>query len=76
MASNSDKDKGKCPVVHTGTEMRPNREWWPDQLNLHILRQNGCKVDPMGCALQTRGRRAQTKDRTPRTRTSVPIEPR
>ncbi len=48
MASNSDKDKGKCPVVHTGTEMRPNREWWPDQLNLHILRQNGCKVDPMG----------------------------
>ena len=48
MTDKPESDKGKCPVVHTGTEMRPNREWWPDELSLHILRQNGSRVSPMG----------------------------
>jgi catalase-peroxidase len=28
--------------------MRSNRDWWPDQLNLHILRQNGPRLSPLG----------------------------
>jgi catalase-peroxidase len=32
----------KCPVVHgtTNLAMRSNSDWWPNQLNLRILRQN------------------------------------
>jgi len=48
MSAKSDEDTGTCPVVHTGTEMRSNRDWWPDQLNLHILRQNGPRLSPLG----------------------------
>jgi catalase-peroxidase len=35
---------GKCPFIHTQT----NRDWWPNQLNLRILRQNAPQSDPMG----------------------------
>src|SRR5438874_1986732 len=40
----------KCPVVHgtTNAGMRSNSNWWPNQLNLRILRQNSPKSDPMG----------------------------
>ena len=27
---------------------KSNREWWPDQLDLDILDQNACDLDPMG----------------------------
>ena len=41
--------ESKCPMHHTtsggGTS---NRDWWPNQLNLDILRQHGAKSDPMG----------------------------
>ncbi|MCG6986813.1 MAG: catalase/peroxidase HPI [Gemmatimonadetes bacterium] len=50
MSAKADKDAGKCPVVHTGSEMRSNRDWWPHQLNLKILRQNGPGSNPMGGA--------------------------
>ena len=42
--------KGLCPVVHgaTNVSMRSNRHWWPNQLNLKILRQNSSLSDPMG----------------------------
>src|SRR5205807_2326285 len=42
--------EAKCPVVHgtTNVGMRSNRDWWPNQLNLRILRQNSPKSDPMG----------------------------
>ena len=50
MSDRPDTDQGTCPVVHTGTEMRSNRDWWPDELNLHMLRQNGPRPDPMGDA--------------------------
>ena len=43
---------GKCPVVHgtTNVGMRSNSDWWPNQLNLRILRQNSPQSDPMGKA--------------------------
>jgi len=36
----------KCPV--TGGGGTSNRDWWPNQLNLGILRQHSEKSDPMG----------------------------
>ena len=46
----------KCPVMgaqappnrHTVAGSMTNGDWWPDQLNLHILHQNSAKGDPMG----------------------------
>ncbi len=40
----------KCPVVHgtTNIGMRSNSDWWPNQLNLRILRQNLPQSNPMG----------------------------
>jgi catalase-peroxidase len=42
----------KCPVMHgtTNLGMRSNSDWWPNQLNLRILRQNSPQSDPMGGA--------------------------
>jgi len=42
MDTKTDEKAGKCPVVHGATNvgMRSNRDWWPNQLNLRILRQN------------------------------------
>src|SRR6184192_3764935 len=42
--------EAKCPVVHgtTNVGMRSNNDWWPNQLNLRILRQNSPQSDPMG----------------------------
>ncbi|MGA1557146.1 MAG: catalase/peroxidase HPI [Ilumatobacteraceae bacterium] len=44
-------DVAKCPVMHQGhqaTGTTSNQHWWPDQLNLRILRQNHPSADPMG----------------------------
>jgi catalase-peroxidase len=40
----------KCPVVHgtTNLAMRSNSDWWPNQLNVRILRQNSPLSNPMG----------------------------
>jgi catalase-peroxidase len=40
----------KCPVVHgtTSVGMRSNSDWWPNQLNLRVLRQNSPQSNPMG----------------------------
>ena len=42
--------EAKCPIVHGATNraMRSNSDWWPNQLNLKILRQNGSASNPMG----------------------------
>ncbi len=48
--------ESKCPVMNgangtNGTRApraRSNRDWWPNQLNLEILHQNGPLSDPMG----------------------------
>ena len=42
------KEKEKCPVMHGPGEGTTNRDWWPNQLNLNILRQNSSLSDPMG----------------------------
>jgi catalase-peroxidase len=44
---------GKCPFTHGSvTSHRPeattNKHWWPNRLNLGILRQHDRKSDPMG----------------------------
>jgi catalase-peroxidase len=36
--------EAKCPFMHTASAVRSNRDWWPNQLDLRILRQS----DPMG----------------------------
>ncbi|MDE2462877.1 MAG: catalase/peroxidase HPI [Alphaproteobacteria bacterium] len=45
-------NEGKCPVTHgtTNLGMRSNKDWWPNQLNLRILRQNSPLSNPMGAA--------------------------
>ena len=40
--------ESKCPFHHTGGGGTSNREWWPNQLKLEILRQHSSKSDPMG----------------------------
>ncbi len=40
-----------CPVMHAEHQavgITANQHWWPNQLNLRILRQNPAKADPMG----------------------------
>ncbi|MFN2323253.1 MAG: catalase/peroxidase HPI [Trueperaceae bacterium] len=47
-------DEAKCPVHDSAlpttraTSPRSNRDWWPNQLNLGILRQHSTLSDPMG----------------------------
>jgi catalase-peroxidase len=51
-----DADIAKCPVMgatpeayrHTAAGALSNKDWWPNQLNLRILRQNSPKSNPMG----------------------------
>ncbi|GBL24429.1 catalase-peroxidase [Opitutia bacterium] len=48
-------DLSKCPVMghlapqnrHTAAAAMNNGDWWPNQLNLNILRQNSAKSDPL-----------------------------
>ena len=39
--------EGKCPVNHGEKRQRGIEEWWPDRLDLRILRQNSEKSNPM-----------------------------
>jgi catalase-peroxidase len=46
-------DNSKCPVTgKTGRQVAgggtSNRDWWPNQLNLHILHQHSAKSNPLG----------------------------
>ncbi|WP_347343651.1 catalase/peroxidase HPI [Jatrophihabitans telluris] len=50
---NSEESEGQCPVVHSGRPSHPtegagNRTWWPNQLNLSILRKHPAVANPMG----------------------------
>ena len=44
-----EESKGQCPF-HMGKEKQPttNRDWWPNQLDLTVLRQHSSLSDPMG----------------------------
>ena len=37
----------KCPIHHAAGGGRSNRDWWPNQLRLDILRQHSSKSNPM-----------------------------
>ncbi len=50
---NNSNDAGKCPFLggslnQNAGEGTSNQDWWPNQLNLNILRQNSSLADPMG----------------------------
>lgn len=40
--------ENKCPFHHTAGGGTSNRDWWPNQLRLDILRQHSSKSNPMG----------------------------
>ena len=40
--------EAKCPIDHTSGRGRSNQDWWPDQLNLNVLRQRSPLSNPMG----------------------------
>jgi len=41
-------EKGQCPF-HAGTKQQPtNKHWWPNQLDLSVLRQHSELSNPMG----------------------------
>ena len=50
MDGSNPETSGGCPVMHGATSLGTlsNRDWWPNQLNIGILRQNSSLSDPMG----------------------------
>ncbi len=46
--------ESKCPFHHTAGSGMSNRDWWPNRLNLDILRQHCSKSDPMGAGFNYR----------------------
>ena len=77
MDGNDFDQKGGCPVMHSSAKhvtfnVRSNRDWWPNQLNLKILHQHSPLGDPMGEGIQlcrsvqeTGSRRGQERPRCP-----------
>ncbi len=50
---NSEESEARCPVVSVGPRNHPtegggNRDWWPNRLNLAILRKHPAVANPMG----------------------------
>ncbi len=50
---NSEESEAACPVAHTRVPHHPtegagNRDWWPNQLNLKILRKHPAVANPLG----------------------------
>ena len=53
MDGNAVASGGQCPfnhgaVKHAKSNVRSNRDWWPNQLNLRILHQHSALSNPMG----------------------------
>ncbi|MBO8156949.1 MAG: catalase/peroxidase HPI [Bacillaceae bacterium] len=53
MDSTNSTNTGKCPFHHGSvttheSSATTNKDWWPNQLNLNILRQHDTKSNPMG----------------------------
>src|ERR1700710_2884992 len=49
----SEESEARCPVATAGPRNHPtegagNRDWWPNQLNLKILRKHPAEANPMG----------------------------
>jgi catalase-peroxidase len=47
MDAKTDESAGECPFTG-GTRGHMNRDWWPQQLDLHVLHRNSTLSDPMG----------------------------
>ncbi|MDH3680758.1 MAG: catalase/peroxidase HPI [Acidimicrobiia bacterium] len=50
-ATSDDLSAAKCPMMsaaHQAVGATANRHWWPNQLNLGILRQDHSKASPLG----------------------------
>jgi len=47
MSTDTQSNTGKCPF-HQGSGGVQNRDWWPNQLRLNILRQNSSLSNPVG----------------------------
>ena len=39
---------GECPMGHGTRGGKSIREWWPNELNLNVLRQNSTSMNPLG----------------------------
>ena len=49
MENGNNNNESKCPVAgHGAGGGTTNRDWWPNKLNLNILRQHSSKSNPMG----------------------------
>jgi len=49
MGNGNNNDESKCPVVgHGAVSGTANRDWWPNKLNLDILRLHSSESNPMG----------------------------
>src|SRR3984957_6675337 len=52
MAIDHDLSEGQCPFTgvrrHNAGNGPTNADWWPNQLNVKVLRQNSPQSDPMG----------------------------
>jgi catalase-peroxidase len=49
--TSDEPSSARCPVMHVehrAVGTTANEHWWPNQLNLRILRQNHPQADPMG----------------------------
>ena len=52
MEQDNINNENKCPVTsgavkHSAGRGASNRDWWPDRLNINILRQHSSKSNPM-----------------------------
>ena len=39
--------QNKCPFMHTNLEGMTNKDWWPNQLDVSVLRQHDARSNPM-----------------------------
>ncbi len=39
--------QNKCPFMHNSLEGTSNKDWWPNQLNVSVLRQHDARSNPM-----------------------------
>src|SRR5262252_8134622 len=46
-SSGASASESKCPFTG-GTRAHTNRDWWPNQLDLHVLHQHSALSNPMG----------------------------
>ena len=51
VTTSDETSSARCPVMHVEHQAvgtTANQHWWPNQLNLRVLRQNNPQADPMG----------------------------